>query len=664
VADVTKTVSVVFQAKDEASAALNNIDKALSDIGGEAKNTSSDLDSANSKLQEIGSTSTVVGGLLRTAIGAFTVTEFVRSFIEANQSVERFQLAITNLSGSRQTADEEFEFLREVSDKLGLSIRDTSGAYLGLFAAAKDTALEGAATRDIFYAVSSAMAVLGRSSADTEGALFAIQQILSKGVLSSEELRGQLGERLPGAFSIAARAVGVTTEELGKMLERGEIIATDFLPKFAQELNNTFGNQSFIDTYGGALNRLRNAWDELLVALGKSGAFDAVGSGLGTGTKLLESFAGGFEYLREVGVATFNLLSGESIETFAARLEIARQKAASVTEKLVEERGLNESLAETGRLIRQNADLADGGWFDDEFEAETNRLRDANDRAASSIVSVGDALKILGVNIKDTKDGANEFAKAFAALANNPDVRGDQILSGFEAAIKRIKDEDALSSVIEELAGAFARGQITAGDFNDALGKAQEAQLKLESASGGATSKLIDQEKQLEKTAESAQKAEEAAQKYAIEMEKIASNERIKLIEAKVQLDIAELEAGTQRIQAAFESIDNTVNSTESALSSLFELLGSARGSDYTLIRDQIDQENERRDDALQLQRELTNAQIEYLRAQTRAVDQGDALIKIEGDGLQPHLEAFMWEVLKAIQVRVNQDGLKFLLGV
>ena len=37
--------------------------------------------------------------------------------------------------------------------------------------------------------------------------------------------------------------------------------------------------------------------------------------------------------------------------------------------------------------------------------------------------------------------------------------------------------------------------------------------------------------------------------------------------------------------------------------------------------------------------------------------------IKITGDGLQPHLEAFMWEILKAIQVRVNADGLKMLLG-
>jgi len=35
----------------------------------------------------------------------------------------------------------------------------------------------------------------------------------------------------------------------------------------------------------------------------------------------------------------------------------------------------------------------------------------------------------------------------------------------------------------------------------------------------------------------------------------------------------------------------------------------------------------------------------------------------VDGAGLQPHLEAFMWEILRTIQVRVNQDGLEMLLG-
>ena len=81
-------------------------------------------------------------------------------------------------------------------------------------------------------------------------------------------------------------------------------------------------------------------------------------------------------------------------------------------------------------------------------------------------------------------------------------------------------------------------------------------------------------------------------------------------------------------------------------------------------LRNQMDAENKRRDDALVLQKKLTEAQIENMKAQTASLMKGDALIKIEGAGLKPHLEAFMWEILRAIQVRVNKDGLKMLTGL
>ena len=77
-----------------------------------------------------------------------------------------------------------------------------------------------------------------------------------------------------------------------------------------------------------------------------------------------------------------------------------------------------------------------------------------------------------------------------------------------------------------------------------------------------------------------------------------------------------------------------------------------------------LSRENEYRDRALELQEDLTQATIENLRAKTYAMTSGQALVKIDGAGLQPHLEAFMWEILKTIQVRVNNDGLDMLVGV
>ena len=65
----------------------------------------------------------------------------------------------------------------------------------------------------------------------------------------------------------------------------------------------------------------------------------------------------------------------------------------------------------------------------------------------------------------------------------------------------------------------------------------------------------------------------------------------------------------------------------------------------------------------MDLQRQLIESQINLNQSRTASLQRGNALIQIDGKGLQPHLEAFMWEILKTIQTRVNADGLELLVG-
>ena len=61
----------------------------------------------------------------------------------------------------------------------------------------------------------------------------ALEQIMSKGKVSGgRTASGSSASALPGAFQIAARAMGKTTTELDKMLENGELLSEEFLPKF------------------------------------------------------------------------------------------------------------------------------------------------------------------------------------------------------------------------------------------------------------------------------------------------------------------------------------------------------------------------------------------------------------------------------------------------
>jgi lambda family phage tail tape measure protein len=76
-----------------------------------------------------------------------------------------------------------------------------------------------------------------------QGALLATSQVFGKGKVSAEELRQQIGERMPGAFSIFAESIGKTPQELDKMLSKGEVTLNDFM-KFAQELSRRYGQSA------------------------------------------------------------------------------------------------------------------------------------------------------------------------------------------------------------------------------------------------------------------------------------------------------------------------------------------------------------------------------------------------------------------------------------
>lgn len=168
------------------------------------------------------------------------------------------------------------------------------------------------------------------------------------------------------------------------------------------------------------------------------------------------------------------------------------------------------------------------------------------------------------------------------------------------------------------------------------------------------------------KSADDIKKAEEATRRWNEEIAKMNHAEKLALIESQTKITTAQIEADAQKAVAAYESISEAINSTGDTLQSLY---GTLAGGDLD-FRQQLNLERElvkesaRRDDALKLQRDLTEAQIRMMDAQVNALQNGDGMIKIDGAGLQPHLEAFMWEILKSIQVRVNQDGLKMLLGV
>ena len=219
-----------------------------------------------------------IAGRFAALFGGVSTVAFAKSVFDAGLIVDRLDRSFAAITGSSAAANRELAFIKETSNALGLEVSSAADAYKSLMAAAKGTTLEGKNTREIFLGIAEASAVLNLSSEQTEGALQAIGQMISKGNVQAEELRGQLGERLPGAFQLAAKAMGVSTTELGKLLEQGKVTAGDMLPKLAKALRDEYGKAA-MDAGNSAtagVNRFQNAWLEFRTTIAKSGFMDVV----------------------------------------------------------------------------------------------------------------------------------------------------------------------------------------------------------------------------------------------------------------------------------------------------------------------------------------------------------------------------------------------------
>ncbi|GBG03897.1 hypothetical protein AZSI13_32240 [Azospira sp. I13] len=225
--------------------------------------------------------------------GAFSVSalvDFTRKLVEANLAAEGIRRTLNFGAGGMIAGGQDMEYLRQQAKLLGLEINTAGKAFAGLNAAANGTPLAGQPVKEVFEAVAGAATVMGLSGEQAQGALLALQQMMSKGTVQAEELRGQLGERIPGAFDIAARAMGVTTAQLNKMLEDGQVLSAEFLPKFAAELKKTIAADlpDAMRATQAELNRLSNIWGATLQNIGNAGANDAVRGGVMALTALIE----------------------------------------------------------------------------------------------------------------------------------------------------------------------------------------------------------------------------------------------------------------------------------------------------------------------------------------------------------------------------------------
>ena len=171
-------------------------------------------------------------GMLRQAVGE--MANYAASIEKAKIALNGILPNQNEYNFALQVAEQATRNLNVPQEQSIRGITRLSAAVTGAGGPVQDAALT-------FRNVTAAIKATGGSSEDVQGAITAMVQVFSKGKVSAEELSGQLGERLPGAVTMFAKANNMTLPELQKNLKAGTVGLNELM-NFIVELGNTYNS--------------------------------------------------------------------------------------------------------------------------------------------------------------------------------------------------------------------------------------------------------------------------------------------------------------------------------------------------------------------------------------------------------------------------------------
>lgn len=291
---------------------------------------------------------------------------------------------------------------------------------------------------------------------------------------------------------------------------------------------------------------------------------------------------------------------------------------------------------------------------------EFNKLADSGaiifDEVAGAWVKAGDAggalaestVKLLTAE-KDLNPALKEQYAAMGLAADGTKKLGEATLTLGERL-------DKYEATLASLLTAYQSGEISANEYYDATVAAEKALVGADEATKNLTT---DQAKAAKTTQELAKETET----FALEWGKLLSAERIAVFEASADIQVAQIEADSKRAVAAMEMLGASFANTGDVLTELIGLWVGLEGMDQSKIEGWIEREYAIREKLAQAQIDMVNAEIRRLEAQTALLERGGVELKIQSDGLEPELEAFMFRIIDKVRVAVSGSYEEFLLG-
>ena len=281
-----------------------------------------------------GAGSAMRGAALPAVAGVFGVSKLN----QVNQQLIAQKRASTAVFKGEEAGKEQLAYVRDLGNKIGFDYRSQADPYIKMAAAGTTAGMSTDGVQGVFTGMAEYSRVMGLSDEDMKGSMRAVEQMLNKGQVYSEELKMQLGEKFPAAIQIMAEAVsGGDTDKLFDMMDAGEVNSLEALPEFARLLMEKA-------RVGGALaesikdssaeqGRLANVFNDMVKVFsaagfekGQASLFKTMASFFKDMTPLVQAFGEAWKYVGILLRLPLGLLSDLStlIESLSNSIGMAK----------------------------------------------------------------------------------------------------------------------------------------------------------------------------------------------------------------------------------------------------------------------------------------------------------------------------------------------------
>lgn len=212
------------------------------------------------------------------SFGLFLAADIVKNIYRTTKELQSLDLALKMVSGDAETFAENSVFVKGLAEKWGIEVKGLTQQYTQFYTASKGI-LSLEKIKTVFEGIAKSGALMGLSVEKQNSAFYAFEQMMSKGVVSSEELKKQLGNAMPGAMKAAGMAymdlhpkiksIQEAEGALLKEMKAGAIDSATYVPLIVKNFEKLYGIEMVtkVETMQAAQERLGNTWTEMVRAM-------------------------------------------------------------------------------------------------------------------------------------------------------------------------------------------------------------------------------------------------------------------------------------------------------------------------------------------------------------------------------------------------------------